>query len=145
MLIRHLLILALHWGLLRTEIGHALIPVADPALLVFNIVSVLTLSGECAKACYLSWHNGRPSFSVMLVIIPMFVFWMSLLEDIYMLLAIVIIAVYFVISFGNAIFREKHPKGDPFKENQFAGVMDLDSFKFDDSVYAPEANSLVQL
>lgn len=132
-------------GILRTEIGHALIPVADPALIIFNILSVLTLSGECAKACYLSWHNGRPSFGVVLVIIPMFIFWMSFLEDIYMLLAIVIIAVYYVISFGDVIFREKHPKGDPFKANQFAGVMDMDSFEFDDSVYAPEANSLVQL
>lgn len=57
-------------GILRTEIGHALLPVSDPALIIFNIVSVLTLSGECAKACYLSWHNGRPSFSVMLVLTP---------------------------------------------------------------------------
>ncbi len=45
-------------GLLRTDIGHVLIPIANPKLLLFNVVTVLALSGECGKACYLSCHTA---------------------------------------------------------------------------------------
>lgn len=123
-------------GLLRTDIGHALIPIAHPALIIFDIASILALAGECAKSCYLSWHNGRPSAGVILVLVPMFLVWINILEDTYIFMATIIIVVYTAISFGDVIFREKRPKGDPFKANQYAGIMDMDDFEFDDSVYA---------
>lgn len=132
-------------GLLRTDIGHALIPIAHPALIIFDIASILALAGECAKSCYLSWHNGRPSAGVILVLVPMFLVWINILEDTYIFMATIIIVVYTAISFGDVIFREKRPKGDPFKANQYAGIMDMDDFEFDDSVYAPEVNSLVEV
>lgn len=128
-------------GLLRTDIGHALIPIAHPTMIAFNIIAIISLAAECAKSCYLSWHNGRPSAGVLLVAVPMFLVWLNILEDTYVFVAMIIIAVYTVISFGDVISREKRPKGDPFKANQYAGIMDLDSFEFDDSVYAPEVNS----
>lgn len=131
-------------GLLRTDIGHVLLPVADPGFIVFNIVVVLALAGECAKSCYLSWHNGRPSFGAALVLIPAFLVWIHVLDDIYLFMTIVIIAGYTAVSFWDVISREKHPKGDPFKANQYAGIMDLDSFDFDDSSYVPEANRPVE-
>lgn len=132
-------------GVLRTDIGHALIPVANPILIVFNAVCMLALASQCAKSCYLSWHNGRPSFGVILVLVPMLLVWSNILEEIYIFMTIIIIAVYAAISFWDVISREKNPKGDPFKANQYAGIMDLDSFEFDDSVYVAEANRPVEL
>ena len=131
-------------GLLRTDIGHALIPIANPTLIAFNVVFVLALAGECAKSCYLSWHNGRPSFGVMLVLVPMYLVWTNALEGLSLFMAIVIITCYTVVSFGDVISREKRPKGDPFKANQYAGVMDMGTFEFNDSSYAPEANAPVE-
>ena len=127
-------------GLLRTDVGRALIPLANPKLIAFNLVSILALASECAKSCYLSWHNGRPSFGVILVVVPMILVWVGALSDIYLFMAIIIMAAYTAVSFWDVISREKHPKGDPFKANQYAGVMDLDGFEFDESSYAPEAN-----
>lgn len=132
-------------GLLRTDIGHALIPIANPTLILFNFVVVLGLAGECTKSCYLSWHNGRPSAGVILVLIPMFLIWTNALEEVYIFMTILIIGFYTVISLGDVLFREKHPKGDPFKANQYAGIMDLDSFEFDQSGHVGEANRPVGL
>ena len=102
-------------GILRTDIGHALIPIADPTVMAFNIVAMLALAGECAKSCYLSWHNGRPSAGVILVIVPMVLVWLNLLENTYIYLAIVMVILYGVFSSGDVISREKRPNGDPFK------------------------------
>lgn len=132
-------------GILRTDIGHALIPIADPTVMAFNIVAMLALAGECAKSCYLSWHNGRPSAGVILVIVPMVLVWLNLLENTYIYLAIVMVILYGVFSFGDVISREKRPKGDPFKANKYAGIMDLDSDEFDESDYAPQVNSPVEM
>ncbi|NLD20100.1 MAG: hypothetical protein GX663_07650 [Clostridiales bacterium] len=131
-------------GLLRTEIGHALIPIAHPTVIAFNIVSVLALAGQCARSCYLSWHNGTPSAGVVLVIVLMFLVWTNTLENYYILMAITIITPYAAFSFLDVISREKRPKGDPFKVNKYEGIMDLDSMEFDDSVYALEVNSPVE-
>lgn len=122
-------------GLLRTEIGHALIPIAHPSVIAFNIVSILALAGECARSCYLSWHNGTPSAGVVLVIVPMFLVWAYIPESSYTLIAIMIIIIYALFSIGDVLSREKRPKGDPFKVNKYAGLMDLDSTEFDDSVH----------
>lgn len=130
-------------GLLRTDIGHVLIPIANPTLILFNLVSVLALAEECAKSCYLSWHNGRPSAGVILVTASMALVWGNILETIYALLAVLILICYSVLSLGDVISREKHSKGDPFKANQYAGIMDLNDFDYEDSSYAAEANTLV--
>lgn len=130
-------------GLLRTDIGHVLLPVANPGLMLFNVISVLALAGECAKSCYLSWHNGRPSAGVILVIAAMLLVWGNLLENIYILLAMLILICYTALSAGDVISRERHPKGDPFRANQYAGIMDMNDFDYDDSCYAPQANVLV--
>ena len=122
-------------GMLRTKIGSALIPIAHPSVIAFNIVSVLALAGECARSCYLSWHNGTPSAGVVLIIVPMFLVWAFTPEDSYILIAILFMSIYAVFSFCDVIFREKRPKGDPFKVNKYAGLMDLDSAEFDDSVH----------
>lgn len=128
-------------GLLRTEIGHALIPVAHPTLLGFNTVAVLALACECAKSCYLSWHNGTPSIGVVLVLIAMFVIWTYAGENHYILMALALLVPYTAVSFGDVIFREKRPKGDPFKANKYEGIMDLDSMEFSESVIDYEVNS----
>lgn len=129
-------------GMLRTEIGHALIPIAHPLVSAFNVVSVLALAGECARSSYLGWHNGTPSAGVVLVIVPMFLVWTYVPDNSYTLVAILIIIIYAAFSFGDVISREKRPKGDPFKVNKYAGLMDLDSTEFDDSIHL-EANSPV--
>lgn len=131
-------------GLLRTDLGAALIPIANVTHMAFNIVAVLALANDCAKSCYLGWHNGRPSFGVILVAIPMILVWAGALTDTYIFVVIIILTVYIAISFGDVIFREKHPKGDPFKTNQYAGVMDMDGFEFDESTYIPISNTLVE-
>lgn len=129
-------------GLLRTKIGSALIPIAHPTVIIFNITCVLALAGECARSCYLSWHNGRQSASVVLLIVPMFIVWAFEPENSYILVATFIIILYAAFSFGDVISREKRPKGDPFMVNKYMGIMDLDSTEFDDSVRL-EANSPV--
>lgn len=120
-------------GLLRTEIGHALLPIAHPPVMAFNIVCVLALAGECARSCYLGWHNGTPSAGVLMVIVPMFLIWTFSPENSYILVAILIIVLYAAFSFGDVIFREKRPKGDPFLVNKYIGIMDLDSTEFDEN------------
>lgn len=62
-------------GFLRTEIGHALIPIADLPVVVFNFSAALMIAGACARACYFSWHNKVPSAGVMLTAVPMFIVW----------------------------------------------------------------------
>lgn len=130
-------------GLLRTDIGHALIPIAHPTIIIFNIVAVLALAGECARSCYFSWHNGRQSSGVVLVIAPMFLVWTYLSENSYILMAILLLILYAAFSFGDVIFREKRPKGDPFMVNKYIGIMDMDSTEFDDSVRL-EVNSAAE-
>lgn len=132
-------------GLLRTDIGHVLIPMADPVLMIFNIISAAALAAECAKSCYLSWHNGRMSAGVILVVVSMALVWLDTLDNTFIFIVIVLLTVYTVVSFGDVISREKHPKGDPFKANQYAGVMDVDGFEFDESSYAPEANRSIEI
>ena len=122
-------------GILRTEIGHALIPIAHPTVIAFNIVALLALAGECARSCYLRWHNGTPSAGVALVIVPMFLVWSYSPENSYILVAILLVLLYAGLSFMDVISREKRPKGDPFKVNRHEGIVDLDSMEYDDSVH----------
>lgn len=130
-------------GLLRTEIGHALIPIAHPTVIAFNVVAALALAGECARSCYLRWHNGTPSAGAALVIIPIFIVWAYMPENSYILVAVLIIALYAALSFADVISREKRPKGDPFKVNKHDGIVDLDSMEHDDEIYM-EANRPVE-
>lgn len=127
-------------GLLRTEIGHALMPIAHPLVIAFDIVAILGLAGECARACYLSWHNGTPSAGMLFIIIPMFLVWAYPLEASYILCAILFVFLYTALSFGDVVSRELRPKGDPFKVNQYDGFVDLDSSEHDDNVFV-EVNS----
>lgn len=122
-------------GLLRTEVGHALIPIAHPTVIAFNIVCALALAGECARACYLRWHNGTPSAGLAVVIVPMLIVWAYMPEDSYVLVAILIIVLYTALSFADVISREKRPKGDPFKVNKYEGIVDLDSMEDDEDVH----------
>lgn len=128
-------------GLLRTEIGHALIPIAHPAVIIFNIIAALALAGQCARSCYLRWHNGTPAVGVALVAALMFLVWADVLENSYIFMAIIVLAPFAALSFGDVIFREKRPKGDPFKVNKYEGIIDLDSMEFDDDEYALGANT----
>lgn len=130
-------------GILRTEIGGVLIPVAHPAMVVFNIVSIVALSGECARSCYLSWHNGRQSAGVLLIAVPMLLVWTLAPENSYILMAILVVGAYALFSLGDVISREKRSKGDPFMVNRYIGIMDLDSEEFDEEVHL-EVNSLVE-
>ena len=122
-------------GLLRTEIGHALIPIAHPIVIIFNIVAVLALAGECARSCYLSWHNGTTSAGVILVTAAMFIVWTYDPASSYILVAILVIFLFSALSFGDIISREKRPKGDPFKVNKHDGIVDLDGTEYDDNLY----------
>ena len=76
-------------GLLRTDLGAALIPIANGTRMAFNIVAVLALANDCAKSCYLGWHNGRPSFGVILVAIPAILVWAGALSDTYIFVVII--------------------------------------------------------
>ncbi|NBI61849.1 hypothetical protein D3Z38_01895 [Clostridiales bacterium] len=129
-------------GLLRTEIGHALIPMAHPTAIAFNVACALALAGECARACYLRWHNGTPSAGVAVVIVPMFIVWAYAPENSYVLVAILIIVLYAALSLGDVISREKRPKGDPFKVNKYDGIVDLDSMEDDEACL--EVNRLTE-
>ena len=86
-------------GVLRTEIGHILIPISHPVVIAFNIVSMLALAGECARSCYLTWHNGRQSAGVAMIIVPMFLVWIYDPVNSYVLIALLVIACYAAISF----------------------------------------------
>lgn len=127
-------------GLLRIEIGHALLPFSHPAVLVFDIAVVLALAGECARSCYLTWHNGTPSAGIALIAVAMFYVWTCAPDNTFTLLAVLGVFLYGVLSFGDVIFREKKPKGDPFKVNKYVGIMDMNSTEFDDELYL-EVNS----
>lgn len=122
-------------GLLRTEIGHALIPIAHPIVIAFDIVVIVALAGECARGCYLSWHNGTPSAGMALIIIPMFIVWTYSPETSYILCAMLVVFLYSALSFGDVISREFRPKGDPFKVNKYEGFVDLDSAEYDENVF----------
>lgn len=130
-------------GLLRTEIGHALIPFSHPLVIAFNITAILALATECARSCYLSWHNGRQSASIAIIVIPMAIVWTCNLEGIYLLACITVVFFYMVICIGDILSREYRPKGDPFMVNKYIGIMDMDSTEFDDNVFL-ESNSLVE-
>lgn len=79
-------------SLLRTEIGQALIPIANPTMIVFNLISVLALVQEYAKSCYLSWHNGRTPFGVIPIIVLMCLVWINLISEVYLFMVMIIIA-----------------------------------------------------
>ncbi len=130
-------------GLLRTEIGHALIPIAHPLIIAFDVAAIFGLAGECARACYLSWHNGTPSAGLLFIIVPMFLVWAYPLEASYILCAILVVFLYTVLSFGDVVSRELRPKGDPFQVNQYDGFVDLDSSEHDDNVFV-EVNSAAE-
>lgn len=130
-------------GFLRTEIGHALLPIADPQVALFNLSAVLVLAGTCARACYFSWHNKVPSAGVVVTAVPMFLVWAFDLADSYILLAVLAMLLYAALSFGDVLSREKRPKGDPFLVNKYAGITDLDSAEFDDHVLL-ETNSAAE-
>lgn len=120
---------------LQTGIGHALIPIAHPLVIVFDVVVVLAFAGECARGCYLSWHNGTPSAGVALIVIPAIIVWIFYPKNSYMIFALLVVFLYAAISFADVIFREKRPKGDPFKVNKHDGIVDMDSTEYDDDVF----------
>ncbi len=122
-------------GFLRTEIGHTLIPIAHPLVILFDIVVVLALAGECAKSCYLSWHNGTASAGMALIIIPAFIVWTFFPKNSYLLITILMVFLYASLSFADMIFREKRPKGDPFKVNKHDGIVDMDGTEYDEDVF----------
>lgn len=127
-------------GFLRTEIGHILIPIEHPVIIVFNIAALLALAAQCAKSCYLSWHNGTPSPGVLVVIVPMLIVWGFAPETSYILVAILVVVFYFGLTFGDVISREMISKGDPFTVNKYDGIVDFDSSEYDDNVFV-EVNS----
>lgn len=57
-------------------------------------------------------------------------------------MAILVVVLYALLSIADIIFREKKPKGDPFKVNKYDGFVDLDSDEEDERDYA-EVNSLI--
>ena len=122
-------------GLLRTKTGAALIPIANPVLIAFDIVAVIALAGECARSCYLGWHNGSPSAGVILIAVLMFIVWSFDLNTGYTLLLIIVAMLYAMFSIGDVIFREKRPKGDPFRVNKYSGIIDMDSDDFEEDVF----------
>lgn len=122
-------------GILRTEIGHALLPAAHPIVIAFNLIAALALIVTCTRSSYLGWHNGRQSAGVILPAVSMFYVWAFSPESSYVLIISLIIGLCTVFSVGDVISREKHPKGDPFLVNKYIGIMDLDSMDFDDAVY----------
>ncbi len=122
-------------GLLRTKTGAALIPIANPVLIVFDIVVVIALAGECARSCYLGWHNGSPSAGVILIAVLMFIAWAFNLGTGFTLLLIIVAILYAMFSIGDVIFREKRPKGDPFRVNKYSGIIDMDSDDFEEDVF----------
>lgn len=130
-------------GLLRTEIGHALLPVSHPAVLIFNFAVLLALAGECARSCYLTWHNGSPSAGIALIVVAMFYVWACDPDNTFIFLTVTFLFLYGALSVVDVIFREKRPKGDPFKVNKYAGIMDMNTTDFDDEQYL-EANSLME-
>lgn len=129
-------------GLLRTEIGHALIPFAHPLVIFFNLEAALALAAECGRACYLSWHNGRQSASIAIIIAPMFIVWKYDIENAYLFLAIIGIFFYMLICVMDIVFRELRPKGDPFLVNKYIGIMDMDSDEFDENVFLDSNSQL---
>ncbi len=130
-------------GLLRTDIGHALLPIAHPLGLIFNLVVAASVAGECAKSCYLTWHNGSPSAGVALITVAMVYVWTFDPDNTFILLTILFLALYGSLSIADVIFREKRPKGDPFKVNKYAGVIDMNSTDFDEELYL-EVNSSIE-
>ena len=120
---------------LQTGIGHALIPIAHPLVIAFDVIVVLAFAGECARDCYLSWHNGTPSAGVALIVIPAIVIWSFYPKNSYMIFALLVVFLYAALSFADVVFREKCPKGDPFKVNKHDGIVDMDSTEYDDDVF----------
>ena len=120
---------------LQTRIGHALIPIAHPLVIAFDVVVAFAFAGECARGCYLSWHNGTPSAGVALIVIPAIIVWIFYPKNSYMIFALLVVFLYAAISFADVIFREKRPKGDPFKVNKHDGIVDMDSTEYDDDVF----------
>ncbi len=131
-------------GMLRTDIGHVLLPFAHPLGMVFNLAVMAALAGECARSCYLTWHNGSPSAGAALIAVAMFYVWTCDPDNTFILLATLLLVLYGGLSMGDVIFREKRPKGDPFKVNKYAGVMDMNSTDFDEELYL-EVNSPVEV
>lgn len=128
--------------ILRTDLGHALIPVGHGYVLVFNILVTVALAGECARSCYLGWHNGRQSAGMLLILAAMFYVWCCRPGDSFISLAIMFTALYSACIIGDVIFREKRPKGDFFVVNRYTGILDMDSEDFSEDVRL-EVNSLV--
>lgn len=122
-------------GLMRTRIGAALIPFANPIVLVFDVIAIIALAGECARSCYLGWHNGSPSVGVVLIAVLMFIAWSFELSAGYLLLVVIIAGSYAAFSILDVIFREKRPKGDPFRVNKYSGIIDMDSVDFEEDVF----------
>lgn len=122
-------------GFLRTEIGAALVPFGNPLIAAFNVAAVTGLAAECAKSCYLGWHNGSPSAGVLLIAAAMFITWSFGLSAGYLIIIIIIIGAYAAFSVLDVVFREKRPKGDPFRVNKYSGIIDTDSVDFEEDVF----------
>lgn len=130
-------------GLLRTEIGHTILPMAHPSVLIFNIAALAAFASEGARSCYLTWHNGTPSAGIALLIIAMFYVWACNPDNTFILMATLFVTLYAGLSLMDVIYREKRPKGDPFKVNKYVGIIDMNSTDFDDESYL-EANTPVE-
>lgn len=122
-------------GFLRTEIGHGLIPLADPQVILFNVIAVLALAGEYARGCYFSWHNRNTMVGALIASAAMFYIWVYDSNAGFQFLIILALTVYTILRCGDVLYREKFRKGDFFKVNKYAGITDLDSEEFDDAVY----------
>lgn len=122
-------------GFLRTEIGHGLIPLADPQVILFNVIAVLTLAGECARGCYFSWHNRNTIVGALISLAAMFYIWVYDSNAGFQFLIILVLAVYTILRCGDVLYREKFRKGDLFKANKYTGITDLDSEELDEELY----------
>lgn len=135
---------ALALEILQTSIGHVLIPIGHLQMMVFNVVVIFALSGECARACYLGWHNGRNSVGIVLIMAPMVYVWGFNPKNSFILLIIMFVAFYGFCTIGDVISREKNPKGDPFIVNKYSGIIDMDSDDFEEDVRL-EANRITDI
>lgn len=122
-------------GFLRTEIGAALVPFGNPLIMVFDAVAIIGAAGECAKSCYLGWHNGSPSAGILLIVAGMLITWSFGLSAGYLIIITIVIGAYALFSVLDVVFREKRPKGDPFRVNKYSGIIDTDSVDFEEDVF----------
>lgn len=115
--------------------GHGMIPLAHPQVIAFNVIALTVLAADCARSCYLGWHNGRQSAGTILIAAAMFYVWAISPKNSFISLTIMTVALYGICIIADVMFREKRPKGDPFTVNRYTGIIDMDSDSFNEDVY----------